>query len=331
MRLLIATIQKEFLQFFRNRILLFLVLIAPVVVLGVIPLSFDGGYRLRAGVCNSDYNLISGNSMIEKVIYYNSLVSAREAMDRGELDLILITDAEEKRLILDGTFPRRAMASVYAISKQNGENESQQVVFQTLFNRGKVYKHYYLISLVIMIITILGAALIALNIVNERESGVEEQFKASLMDRRVYMTGKLLFFLILFMAEISLCYLFCYLVYGLFFSGSLLLLFAVSLLFTFNVLGLGMVIASFSNTQLRAVYILTITLVLMIMLSTMFSHLSTMPYWAAATRFVNPVWYGVESAREVILMGAKPGDVVTLLFGMGVFGVMLILCGVYRR
>lgn len=52
-----------------------------------------------------------------------------------------------------------------------------------------------------------------------------------------------------------------------------------------------MVIASFSDTQLRAVYLLTITLVLMIMFSTMFSHLSTMPAWASITRFVNPIWY----------------------------------------
>ena len=52
-----------------------------------------------------------------------------------------------------------------------------------------------------------------------------------------------------------------------------------------------MVIASFSDTQLRAVYLLTITLVLMIVFSIMFSHLSTMPAWTSITRFVNPIWY----------------------------------------
>jgi hypothetical protein len=66
MRLLIATIKKEFLQLIRNRVLLFLVLVCPIVVLGLIPLSFDGEYRLRAGFCDIN-NQMQSDTVAERV------------------------------------------------------------------------------------------------------------------------------------------------------------------------------------------------------------------------------------------------------------------------
>ncbi|MDD3272821.1 MAG: ABC transporter permease [Bacteroidales bacterium] len=312
MKLLFATIRKEFFQLVRNKILMFLLLVCPLIVLGIIPLSFDGGYRIRAGICDASSDLesvdiakrLSESAMFEEIFYYENLTSAERAMERGEIDMILLLSNNGHSIILDGTFPRRAMSSVYATSLEAFDNNDTQIVFQILFNAGRSHKHFYLVSLIILVITILGTALITLNIVNERESGVEEQFKATSMNRSIYLFGKFIFYTLLCLFLFFISYLFCYFVYNLQIEGSLFALFIVSLFFTFLLLGLGFLIALLSNTQLRAVYILTITLVLMIMLSTMFTHLSSMPYWAAVTRFANPVWYGVESARLVVLMGA---------------------------
>ena len=333
MRLLIATIKKEFLQLIRNRVLLFLVLVCPIVVLGIIPLSFDGEYRLRAGICDINNQMqsdtvaerVASSFMFDRTIFYDNIESAEDAMEMGELDMIFVSSDEGYNLILDGTFPRRAMTSLYAMSYEMMQDKSPGVVYQTLFNSGRMYKHYYLISLVVLVITILGAALLTLNIVNERESGVEEQFKATLMERKIYLLGKFVFFTIFCLAEIIICYLFCFFVYDLPLKGKTVPLFLVSILFVFDLLAMAMFIASFSKTQLRAVYILTITLVLLIMLSTMFSHLSSMPAWAAATRFINPLWYGVESSRKVILMGATLYEIQGLITGMILVSFILLL------
>ena len=339
MRLLGATIFKEFLQLTRNRIMLFLVLVSPLVILGVIPLSFDGDYRIRAGVCavSSDsesaviIDKMAASAMFEKILFFETVGSAEKEMERGELDMILVLSSGGNNLILDGTYPRRAMNSVFATAVEGFSNSEIKIVFQTIFNEGKRYKDFYLVSLIILVITILATALITLNIVNERECGVEEQFKATLLNRRVYILGKAMFYTALCLVEFILCYLFCFFVYDLEVQGTIFALFVVSLLFLFPLLGMGLLISSFSNTQLRAVYILTISLVLLIMMSTMFTHLSSMPPWAAATRFINPVWYGVESSRQVVLMGASLYDVRYLLLGMILTGFLFTFGNTLRK
>ena len=311
MILFLATIYKEYLQLVRNRTLLFLVTGAPVLLLTIIPLAFDGDVRIRAGICELSYNdkiqevekKMVASPLFETLIFYPAIEQAEEAMRRGELDMFLIIKEKEANLVLDGTFPRRVSSSIYAVATEGFGVESAGVNFQTLYNEGRVYRDYYLVSLVVLIVTIISAALITLNIVNERESGLEEQFRATIINRRVYFSGKFTFHILLSLFVSIFSYLFCFIFYDLRCEGSLPLLILATLLYSLPVLGLGAVIGLRSHTRLRAVYLLTIILVLLIMLSTMFSHHDSMPEWAAASRFINPVWYGIESARIIILKG----------------------------
>lgn len=311
MRLFLATIYKEFLQLVRNRTLLFLITGAPVLLLTIIPMAFDGDVRIRAGVCKISYNetirdvekRIAASPFFEKLVYYSSIEEAESDMKKGELDMFLVIKDKEANLVLDGTFPRRVSGSIYAVATEVFGIETTGVNFHTLYNAGRSYRNYYLVSLVVLIVTIISAALITLNIVNEKESGLEEQFRATIINRKIYFSGKFTFHILLSLFVSIYSYLFCFIVYDLRSEGSLLLLLLATLLYSLPVLGLGAFIGSKSQTQLRAVYVLTVILVLLIMLSTMFSHHDSMPEWAAASRFINPVWYGIESARIIILKG----------------------------
>lgn len=336
MRLLLATIYKEYLQLVRNRTLLFLVLACPIVVLGIIPFAFDGGVRIRAGVCDTSSDdasveiekRLAKSPLFHKLIFYSDVHKAEADMDRGKLDMILIVSGSGANLVLDGTYPRRAANSLYAIASVGFERGTPQLAFQTMFNAGKAYKNFFLVSLIILIVTVLGSALITLNIVNERECGLEEQFRATAIKSEIYLIGKYIFFILLSLFEITICYIFCHIVYGLRIEGSLIDLFIVNLLFILPLIGIGALIASISQTQLRAVYILTIVLVLLSMLSTMFSHLSSMPEWAAMTRFVNPIYYGVETSRKVVLMGASLIDIWKVLVPMGISGIASVFASI---
>lgn len=338
MILLIATIFKEFLQLVRNRVLLFLVFACPIILLGVIPLSFDGSTRFRVGVCDMEGSYesqrmlgdLSNNRLFESLFYFGSMWEAQREMDRGSLDLIVCFAPGGVQIVLDGTFPRRALSSLYNTEKILFLSDDVPVVFQTLFNAGRRYNHFSLISLIVLVITLIGTALITLNLVKERENGLEEQLRASTINWLVYYSGKFIFFVLLCLFEIVLCLLFCKLVYGLENQGSFADYLLVNLVFLFPLLGMGFVIASYSNTQLRAVYILTIVLILLIMLSSMFTHLSSMPQWAAATRYVNPVYYGIESSRLVVFKGASVWDIAPLLGWMLILGLFLNSVAFFR-
>jgi len=331
MRLLIATIYKEYLQLVRNKVLLFLVMACPVILLGIIPLSFDGSTRFRAAICDSEgsYRVselvgeLSLNPLFESVVFIPVPEEAEAQMDAGRLDLIIYSSSAGFQIILDGTFPRRALNALHVTDKTLFEKNQVPVVFHTMFNSGRRYNHYSLISLIVLVITLVGTALITLNVVRERESGLEEQLRSTVLDRFVYFLGKFIFFVFICLFEVVLCLLFCRLVYGLENQGSFANYLIVNVVFFFPLLGLGYVIAAFSRTQLQAVYMLTIVLILLTMLCTMFTHLSSMPQWAAATRFANPVYYGIESSRMVIFKGATLANLAPMLGWMLCLGVVL--------
>jgi ABC-2 type transport system permease protein len=255
------------------------------------------------------------------VVYYPDYEAAEDEMLRGRLDVIVMNSSEGVHFLTDGTFPRRALDVLY-VSDKLMYGESVPAEFQILFNAGRRYNHYYLVSLIILVVTLVGTALITLNIVRERENGVEEQLHCAVINRLVYFGGKYVFFMMLSLLQVMLCYLFCNVVYGLESGGLFVDYMGVIFVSLFPLLGLGYVIASFSENQLQAVYLLTIVLVLATMLSTMFTHLSSMPCWAASLRYINPVYYAVEGSRMILLKGGSILDAGTLLLHMMFLGVL---------
>ncbi|MFA5714011.1 MAG: ABC transporter permease [Bacteroidales bacterium] len=341
MRVLFATIYKEFLQFFRNRLLLFLVLLSPLLLLATIPHAFEGKKRLRVGFCDnvalyksSNYlNDIVGSSNFKEILFFQTVAQAESAMDRGELDLILIYSDKGVNAILDGTSPPRSLDALSVVMKGLSLKSESPLRSHYLFNREGSYKIYSTLSLIVLTITLISAALFTLNLVGEREYGLKEQFDATTISQPIYLLGKYIFFTTLSLAVIFLSYGAANLLYGLKSSGSLLHYLLFNTLFLFSLLGLTFLISALCKTQIKAVYLLTFVLLPLTMLSTLFSHLTSMPKWAALLRFINPIYFGVEGSRMIIFKGAAIGDLLLpillpmLLLGSVLHGAAIFIMG----
>lgn len=340
MRLLIATVQKEFKQLIRDRLLLFLVVVCPVIVLATVPHSFEGNKRFNIAFCDLEggHNLstplkrLSTNRNFKSLNFYTSFSKAEEAMDSGGADLIVVNDSYGINYLLDGTTPAHSLNALFITlevlsQKEGGERSTFELLppqFNIVYNESSSYKQYSLVSLIILIIVFIGAALFTLNLVNERENGLEEQFRATAVNPLIYRVGKYIYFTLLSLIVIHLSLLICHLLYGLKLQGTLLDYIIFNTLFLFPLLGLTFLISSFCKTQLKAVYLLTFVLLPLTMLSTMFSHLSSMPRWAALLRYINPIYFGVEGSRQIIFKGAVLGDMVwDNIFPMLLLGLFL--------
>ncbi len=348
MKVIAATLKKELLQLIRNRVLVFLVFICPVIILGIIPFAIDNNVQINAAVvdyCKTSssrdllFNL-SNPHFFSRLIPFERLDEAEKLMERGELDLIMViphdysplrtlTEAGKLTLIFDGTLTHRALHNNYIVSNII---EQKDKVFNTrlLFNRDYNYKHYSLISLIILVVTLVGTCLMTLNIVQEKESGILEQFNSTVLNKNHYICAKFIFFTLLALIEISASLLFCRFAYGLKFEGSIFLYFLSNTIFMFPMLGIGLLISSLSKNQVQAVYLLTFILLNLIMLSTMFTHLSSMPAWARILRFINPIYFNLETSRLIAFKGVEFAKVITEQISMIILGLIVTGAALFK-
>jgi ABC-2 type transport system permease protein len=99
------------------------------------------------------------------------------------------------------------------------------------------------------------------------------------------------------------------------------------------VLGLGLLISTFTNTQQQAMFLAWFFLMIFILMSGLFTPIESMPPWAQKVTLFNPIRYFIEFMRMVLLKGSTFADV-KLHFGvMIIYGIIINLLAIwsYRK
>jgi len=237
-------------------------------------------------------------------------------------------------LALDASNTLNALDQLYYVTEtwqphMPGFRPEWQPQSRMLFNRTMEGRHYFVVSLLVLLITLLGVCFTSISVVNEKEKGILDQLNATPLSRHAYLTGKLIPFMVLGLAELVLGILFCHFVYGLQVEGSFLLLLLVGALFLMCMLGLGLLISTLSDNQVQAMYLIIFTLITLILLSTMFSQLGGMPMWAQHLRHINPIYLMLDCSRLIVLKGfgiretaVQAGSLMAL--GLGILGLAVL-------
>src|SRR5690606_14530938 len=115
--------------------------------------------------------------------------------------------------------------------------------------------------------------------------------------------------------------------------GNILLLYLFIGLYLLAVLGFGLLISTFCETQQQAMFIMFFFMMIFILMGGLFTSIDSMSEWAKAVAALNPVKYLIEVMRMVILKGSEFRDVVGHLGIVGTFAVVLNTLAVlnYRK
>ena len=148
------------------------------------------------------------------------------------------------------------------------------------------------LAMVLMIITMV---LTSLSIVKEKERGTLEQLIVTPITPRQLIIGKLAPFALISLVVITLVLGASLALFGLSVRGSLLVLYALSLLFMLTTLGLGLFISTISRTQQQAMMIAVFFFIMpMVILSGFVFPIESMPGVIQAVTYVFPLrWYFV--------------------------------------
>jgi ABC-2 type transport system permease protein len=91
--------------------------------------------------------------------------------------------------------------------------------------------------------------------------------------------------------------------------GNIGLIYLFTSVYLFVILGIGLIISNFTETQQQAMFIAWFFTVIFILMSGLFTPIESMPQWAQNITLFNPIRYFVEIVRMVLLKGAAFSDI----------------------
>jgi ABC-2 type transport system permease protein len=346
MRTLIFLLQKEFKQIFRNKAILALIMVMPVMQLLILPLAADYEVKnINLVVVDNDHSTVSqqlvstiiASGYFKLVDYNQTYKNSLKLIESDRADLVLEIPANfDKNLIrenkqqlllavnaINGTKANLGASYLVSIIK-NYNNDIQlkltqgnelntigviNVVSSNWFNPGMNYRSFMVPGILAILVTMVGGFLTALNIVREKEVGTIEQINVTPIRKTHFILGKLIPFWILGNVVFTLGLLISWIAYGIVAEGSLLVLYSFIWLYLLAVLGFGLLISTYSNTQQQAMFIMFFFMMMFILLGGLFTSIDSMPGWAKVLAGINPVTYIIEVFRMVILKGSGFKDI----------------------
>lgn len=360
MRTLRFLLIKEFKQIFRNRALLPLIFVMPLVQLMIMPLAADYEVKnINIAIVDADKSTFS-NQLISKItasgyfklVDYSSTFNeafGTIATDKADLILEIPHDFEknlnrngfEKLFIavnaINGTKAGLGGAYLSAIIMdfnghvsttigQNpalGNNKNIEVRAINWFNPFLNYKFFMVPAILVVLVTMVGAYMCSLNIVKEKEIGTIEQINVSPIKKHHYILGKLIPFWIIGIFIFSVGFLgVARIIYGIVPLGNVALLYGYLALFLVAILGFGLLISTYSDTQQQAMSIAFFFMMIFILMSGLFTPIESMPDWAKMIAKLNPVTYFIQVMRMVILKGSTFANITQHILMMLGFAVL---------
>jgi ABC-2 type transport system permease protein len=335
-------IRKEFKQIFRNKGMLPIIFILPILQLVI--LSNAATYEIKNiefGYVDADQSSSSRAliSAFEASNYFNvtqrlnSDKEAAQAMLRGEISIYLsIPTNFERNLRTDksnqlGVFidaidgSAAGVINVYTnqiIQKYNKEIavEFMQVSDKKMipnkidsiplfwFNQTLNYKTFMVPGILVLLVTMITLFLSGMNIVREKEIGTLEQINVTPIKKHHFIIGKLFPFWILGMGLLTIGLILAKVIFNTPMLGSFFLLYGYTAIYITVILGIGLFISNYTDTQQQAMFIAWFFIVIFILMSGLFTPIESMPKWAQFLTEFNPIKYFVEIIRMLMLKGS---------------------------
>lgn len=338
-RTLSILIKKEFLQIFRNKSILAIIFVMPVIQLVILPLAANYEIKdIKIAVVDHDKSTQS-RELIRKITasgyfkimnYGENYNDAYQEVEKDKIDLILeIPNNFEKDLVRENN--EKVLIAINAINgtkaglsasylgqilqnynqqiqlEMNPEletvkkNSGLEIVPKFWFNETYNYRLSLVPGILAFLVTLIGGYLTALNIVEEKEIGTIEQINVSPIKKRDFILGKLIPFWILSMVAFTIGLLVTIFVYKIQMQGSYLLLYAFISVYLIAILGMGLLASVYSDTQQQSMFMVFFFMMIFILMSGLFTPTESMTDWAKYIAYLNPVTYGVDGVRLIML------------------------------
>jgi ABC-2 type transport system permease protein len=196
-----------------------------------------------------------------------------------------------------------------------------EVVPENWFNPFMNYKLYMVPGILVMLLTTIGGNLTSSNIVKEKEIGTMEQINVSPIKKIHFILSKLIPFWIIGMIVLTLGLIIAHIVYHVVPLGSYFTIYIFGVVYLVAMLGFGLLVSTYSNTQQQSQFISFFFTLIFNMLCGLYTPISSMPQWAQDMAIFNPLRYFVEVMRQVVLKGSQFSDLYHQFIAIAIFAI----------
>ena len=158
-------------------------------------------------------------------------------------------------------------------------------------------------ALLAIVVMLMCGFMPALNIVGEKEVGTIEQINVTPVSKVTFIVAKLIPYWIIALFVVTVSLLLAWGIYGITCAGNLALVYVLTMLLSLFFSSLGLIISNYSDTMQQAIFVMWFFVVCMLLLSGLFTPTRSMPEWAYATTYVNPMHYFIDAISTVFIRG----------------------------
>ncbi len=361
MQALLALIRKEFQQALRDRQLLSMILLAPLIQIVLFGFAAQLEFKRADTVIVDDDRSEASRAFVDglgadatfRVRHVDDVAAATTALRDGEASVAVIVPRGFERdraagrgvavqVLYDGSDPTRGVAASAAIEAYTATRMRPPAGLavglislepRLLYNPGLDSQRFFVPGTGASLLVIITTMVTAMGLAREREVGTLEQLLVTPMGPMTLMLGKMIPYAIFGILDEALILLVGNLVFDVPLRGDLAVLGFATMAYLMCTLSLGLLIAASARSQQQAFMGAFFFMLPAILLSGFMTPIEAMPSWLQPLTVVNPMRHFVQISRSILLRDAGFTDVARQIgFLWAIGGVLLVLAALrFRR
>jgi len=367
MKTLFYVIQKEFIQVRRNKTMLRMIIMIPL--LQMLVLVFAATYDLKnVNIFLVDKDMSSTSRELASKIdaspfftinntSFNPDEGEKAILDNKDHMVLVIPQGFERNLIRDDKASLQLLVNAidgqaaqlgysYAASVIRDFNKNIIAEWKGLpefntpyqinsvsrfwYNSELEYKWYMAPGVLCILVTLIGLFLSGMSLVKEKEQGTIEQLNVTPIRKIHFLAGKLIPFVVIALFDLSFGLVVAKVVFNLPIVGSLWLVFGFGMLYLLGILGLGLFVSTLADTQQQVMFVTYFFMMIFILMGGVFTPVDSMPHWAQVVDEGNPIYHFIRVMRMVVLKGSNFGDLIHEFIAMSIIGITFLSLAVLR-
>ena len=343
MQKILFLIRKEFIQVFRDRAMIFIIFLMPLIQVLLLGSAVSTDIKhTKTIICDLDCTP-SSRELIQRfqhTKYFDiQFIETNQKnistyIDQGKATIAIVIPTRFEKDLKRQQFPKvqilvdgqdsnssliamgyaNRIVQAFSLEKLQASLVRNPEIFRQIhlvepetriwYNPDLEAKNYMIPGIVVILLTAVTTLLTALGLVKEKEIGTLEQLMVTPIKSYQLMIGKTVPFAILGLIEITFAIALAKLWYQIPIRGNLFLFFSFALIFMFTTLGVGMFVSTISKTQQQALFLAWFFMVFAILMSGFMFPIENMPKIMQYLTYINPVRYFITIVRELFLKGS---------------------------
>ncbi|MBZ5751104.1 ABC transporter permease [Metabacillus rhizolycopersici] len=321
-------------QIFRDKRTMGLLIIAPILVLTMLHLVFNGDeYQPNVGLVDIPDSIINNMKLDEATVTeYEKEIDAKDALSNQEIDGYMRFDNQTPSIVLEGSDPSVNGATLKwlqtALKPLQGNGASFELEVDYLHGSSEMGQFDYFGPVLLGFFIFFFVFLIAgVSFLRERTTGTLERLLASPLRKSEIVIGYVVGFGIFTIIQATIIATYAIYVLGMLMEGAFGYVMLITLLLSLTALTLGILLSAFANNELQMIQFIPIIVVPQIFFSGLF-NLETISEWLSWIGPITPLYYAADALRDVMVRGYGWNEIYLNLLALAGFSLLFMMLNI---